>query len=112
MTRPTFDSFSQIQRRVLESMAFLGNTKIHPNLRNSALIQTFSLGPSGLATTGTGIGGTTIPTVTDNLFAIGDIPLDAVSISFEPTTSEESLNGELTWGERMYRVGSYVLIIV
>jgi len=44
------------------------------------------------------LGGGLIPTVTDNLFAQGTITADEVAISFEPTTSPEVLNGELTWG--------------
>ncbi|KLO10446.1 aspartic peptidase A1 [Schizopora paradoxa] len=40
----------------------------------------------------------TIPTVTDNLFSQGDIPADEVAISFEPTTSLNNVNGELTFG--------------
>ncbi|OCH89539.1 acid protease [Obba rivulosa] len=40
----------------------------------------------------------TIPTVTDNLFAQGIIPEDLVAVSFEPTTSLADNNGELTFG--------------
>ncbi|PIL25289.1 transporter [Ganoderma sinense ZZ0214-1] len=40
----------------------------------------------------------TIPTVTDNLFAQGIITEDLVSVSFEPTSSPEIVNGELTFG--------------
>ncbi|KAF8902214.1 aspartic protease [Gymnopilus junonius] len=57
---------------------------------------TLGLGPADLTTVG--IGSATIPTVTDSLFAIGDIPADSIAISFQPTTTEESLNGEITWG--------------
>ncbi|TFK35979.1 aspartic protease [Crucibulum laeve] len=39
-----------------------------------------------------------IPTVTDNLFSRGIITANEIGISFEPTTTVESLNGELTWG--------------
>jgi cathepsin E len=39
-----------------------------------------------------------IPTVTDNLFSSGVISSNEIGISFEPTTSDEILNGELTWG--------------
>ncbi|PSR71071.1 hypothetical protein EW026_g3656 [Hermanssonia centrifuga] len=39
-----------------------------------------------------------IPTVTDNLFSKGTIPSDLVSVYFQPTTSESSTNGELTFG--------------
>ncbi|KAF8330517.1 aspartic peptidase A1 [Amanita rubescens] len=42
---------------------------------------------------------TTIPTVTDNLFAKGLINADMVSISFEPATSQSDQNGELAWGD-------------
>ena len=41
---------------------------------------------------------TTVPTVTDNLFAQGTIPQESIGISYEPTTSEGSVNGELTFG--------------
>ncbi|EIM92896.1 aspartic peptidase A1 [Stereum hirsutum FP-91666 SS1] len=40
----------------------------------------------------------TIPTVTDNLFTQGTISAREVSVSFEPTTSLSSVNGELTFG--------------
>ncbi|KIJ40049.1 hypothetical protein M422DRAFT_257118 [Sphaerobolus stellatus SS14] len=41
---------------------------------------------------------TEIPTVTDNLFAQGVITSNLVAVSFEPTTSDEITNGELTFG--------------
>lgn len=41
---------------------------------------------------------TTIPTVTDNLFSQGTITSNLVAVSFEPTTTETSENGELTFG--------------
>ncbi|KLO10453.1 acid protease [Schizopora paradoxa] len=40
----------------------------------------------------------TIPTVTDKLFHEGIIPHNEVAISFEPTTSAENKNGEMTFG--------------
>ncbi|KAI0695610.1 aspartic peptidase A1 [Cytidiella melzeri] len=40
----------------------------------------------------------TIPTITDNLFSQGVIPSHLVAVSFEPTTSDSSTNGELTFG--------------
>ena len=43
----------------------------------------------------------TIPTVTDNLYAQGTITKDVLSISFEPYTDhsgKQQWNGELTWG--------------
>ncbi|THG97451.1 hypothetical protein EW026_g4558 [Hermanssonia centrifuga] len=40
----------------------------------------------------------TIPTVTDNLFSQGIITSNLVAVSFEPTTSLTSTNGELTFG--------------
>ncbi|KAJ3529152.1 hypothetical protein NM688_g7891 [Phlebia brevispora] len=43
----------------------------------------------------------TIPTgesFTDNLFTQGAIPEHLVAVSFEPTTTEESTNGEVTFG--------------
>ncbi|KAH9944890.1 acid protease [Amylocystis lapponica] len=39
-----------------------------------------------------------IPTVTDNAYSQGLISTDEVGISFEPTTSTSSTNGELTFG--------------
>ncbi|CAA7264889.1 unnamed protein product [Cyclocybe aegerita] len=39
-----------------------------------------------------------VPTVTDNLFSQGTITNNEIGISFEPTTTLEALNGELTWG--------------
>ena len=39
-----------------------------------------------------------IPTVTDNLFSQGTIPSDLIAVSFEPTTTDDSQNGELTFG--------------
>jgi hypothetical protein len=48
---------------------------------------------------GTTSGGGTIPTVTDNLFSQGSISAHEIGISFEPTTSLQEQNGELTWGQ-------------
>ncbi|KAF8266290.1 aspartic peptidase domain-containing protein [Lactarius quietus] len=45
-----------------------------------------------------GILGSSIPTVTDNLYSQGAIQSDLVSVSFEPTTSSSDRNGELTFG--------------
>ncbi|KAJ3567340.1 hypothetical protein NP233_g6431 [Leucocoprinus birnbaumii] len=39
-----------------------------------------------------------IPTVTDNLFSKGTISANEIGISFEPTTQEEVVNGEIAWG--------------
>jgi len=39
-----------------------------------------------------------IPTVTDNLFSRGIIDANEIGVSFEPTTSREDVNGEITWG--------------
>ena len=39
-----------------------------------------------------------LPTVTDNLFTQGVITAHEVAVSFEPTQSESSTNGELTFG--------------
>ncbi|KAG6840770.1 hypothetical protein C0991_004555 [Blastosporella zonata] len=41
---------------------------------------------------------TLIPTVTDNAFAKGLITANQIGISFQPTTVEEVVNGELSWG--------------
>ncbi|KAG1769317.1 aspartic peptidase domain-containing protein [Suillus placidus] len=40
----------------------------------------------------------TIPTITENLFSQGTISQKVVSVSFRPTTSQETTNGELTFG--------------
>lgn len=40
----------------------------------------------------------TIPTVTDNLFSQGTISAHEIGVSFEPTTTANSVNGEITWG--------------
>ncbi|PAV22065.1 aspartic peptidase A1 [Pyrrhoderma noxium] len=40
----------------------------------------------------------TIPTITDNLFSQGVISSNLIGISFNPTTSAVSNNGEITWG--------------
>ncbi|KAI0917457.1 hypothetical protein AcW1_007348 [Taiwanofungus camphoratus] len=55
------------------------------------------IGPVDL-TQGTVSNTTTIPTVTDNLFAQGTISEDSVGISFEPSTTANAMNGELTFG--------------
>jgi hypothetical protein len=39
-----------------------------------------------------------VPTLTDNLFADGQLDANVVSVSFNPTRSLEIQNGELTWG--------------
>lgn len=41
---------------------------------------------------------TLIPTVTDNLYSQGSITGDAVGVYFAPTTQDEVVNGELSWG--------------
>ncbi|KAK0455872.1 aspartic peptidase A1 [Armillaria borealis] len=41
---------------------------------------------------------TLIPTVTDNLYSQGSITDDAVGVYFAPTTQDEVVNGELSWG--------------
>ncbi|CDO77365.1 hypothetical protein BN946_scf184787.g14 [Trametes cinnabarina] len=56
------------------------------------------IGPADL-TCGTLVLGTQcIPTVTDSAFSQGLIPQHMISISFEPTTSVDDANGELTFG--------------
>ncbi|KAJ7625723.1 acid protease [Roridomyces roridus] len=55
------------------------------------------LGPTDL-TEGTLSPGGIIPTVVDNLFGQGTINSDVVAISFEPTTTDSVVNGELTFG--------------
>lgn len=55
------------------------------------------IGPVDL-TTGTLSTGQPVPTVTDNLFSQGTISSDSIGISYQPTTSDGQLNGELTFG--------------
>ncbi|KJA23239.1 hypothetical protein HYPSUDRAFT_138000 [Hypholoma sublateritium FD-334 SS-4] len=55
------------------------------------------IGPVDL-TTGTVSGTTTVPTVTDNLFAQKTIPTESIAISFNPTTESGQVNGEMTFG--------------
>ncbi|VDB86598.1 unnamed protein product [Peniophora sp. CBMAI 1063] len=40
----------------------------------------------------------TVPTITDNLLAQGTISTEVIGVSFEPTTSNATTNGELTFG--------------
>ncbi len=47
---------------------------------------------------GTTSGGGTIPTVTDNAFSLGLIDSKVVGISFAPSNSVSSTNGELIFG--------------
>ena len=47
---------------------------------------------------GTVSGTTTVPTVTDNLFAQKTIPEESIAISFNPITESGQVNGEMTFG--------------
>ncbi|KAJ7865374.1 family A1 protease [Mycena olivaceomarginata] len=55
------------------------------------------IGPVGL-TSGTISTGQLVPTVTDNLFSQGTITGNVVGISFEPTTTDDDVNGSLAFG--------------
>ncbi|KAJ7354299.1 family A1 protease [Mycena albidolilacea] len=55
------------------------------------------IGPVDL-TSGTLSTGQLVPTVTDNLFSQGTITGNVVGISFEPTTTEDDVNGSLAFG--------------
>jgi hypothetical protein len=55
------------------------------------------IGPVDL-TTGTVASTTSVPTVTDNLFKQGTIPVESIGISYVPTTTASAPNGELTFG--------------
>ncbi|EIM87134.1 family A1 protease [Stereum hirsutum FP-91666 SS1] len=55
------------------------------------------IGPVDL-TEDTVSGTSTVPTVTDNLLTQGTISSKVVGVSFAPTTSESTANGELTFG--------------
>ncbi|KAF7351596.1 Acid protease [Mycena sanguinolenta] len=43
-------------------------------------------------------GTSTVPTVTDNLFKQGTIPIESIGVSYVPSTSASAVNGELTFG--------------
>ena len=40
----------------------------------------------------------TVPTVTDNLFSEGTIPLNQFGVYFVPLTNSSDIYGEITWG--------------
>jgi hypothetical protein len=61
------------------------------------LTQFNRIGPVDL-TSGTLSTGQLVPTVTDNLFSQGTITGNVVGISFEPTTTEDDVNGSLAFG--------------
>ncbi|KAI0356745.1 family A1 protease [Trametes cingulata] len=56
------------------------------------------IGPQDLTCGTLLLGSSCIPTVTDNAFAQGSIPEHLVGISFEPTSTLDNTNGELTFG--------------
>ncbi|OSC99238.1 family A1 protease [Trametes coccinea BRFM310] len=56
------------------------------------------IGPADLTCGTLVLGSQCIPTVTDNAFSQGLIPEHLIGISFEPTTSLNNANGELTFG--------------
>lgn len=56
-----------------------------------------SVGPVDL-TQGTVSNTTDVPTVTDNLYAQGIISSDLLGVSYEPSSSADVPNGELTFG--------------
>ncbi|KZT64287.1 acid protease [Daedalea quercina L-15889] len=55
------------------------------------------IGPVDL-TSGTVSNTSTVPTVTDNLYAQGTIATELIGISYVPTTTDNVANGELTFG--------------
>ncbi|EKM61852.1 uncharacterized protein PHACADRAFT_83207 [Phanerochaete carnosa HHB-10118-sp] len=55
------------------------------------------IGPTDL-TENTTMDGGTVPTVLDNAFSLGLLDSKEIGISFEPTTTVSSTNGELTFG--------------
>ena len=55
------------------------------------------VGPAGL-TNGKTTCGTTIPTITDNLFSQKKIPANQYALSFQPSTTDSDANGEITFG--------------
>ena len=59
-----------------------------------------SIGPTGLTfgTVSYPHNASTIPTVTDRLFAQGTIKQNLVAVSIEPTTSVSAVYGELSFG--------------
>ncbi|KAJ7897160.1 aspartic peptidase A1, partial [Mycena olivaceomarginata] len=56
------------------------------------------IGPVDLTEGTLSSGSTLIPTVTDNLFSQGTITTNAIGISFEPTTTEDDVNGSIAFG--------------
>ncbi|KAI9070304.1 family A1 protease [Trametes sanguinea] len=56
------------------------------------------IGPADLTCGTLVLGSQCIPTITDNAFSQGLIPEHLIGISFEPTTSLDNANGELTFG--------------
>jgi len=50
--------------------------------------------------------------VTDNLFSSGAITANEIGISFEPTDSIESENGQLTWGQSSFPDMTISMLIV
>ncbi|KAG6873220.1 hypothetical protein C0995_001574 [Termitomyces sp. Mi166 len=67
-------------------------------IANGLVIPGQSIGVASRARTLSPATNTIIPTVTDNAFSLGIITSNLLGISFEPTTSEEVLNGEIAWG--------------
>ena len=59
----------------------------------------YSLGPNDLALGTLSPDNTSvIPTVTDNLYGQRKIERNLFAVSFEPTTPDSAINGELTFG--------------
>lgn len=90
---------------VIDRLDFGANLIIPQQSIGSAIVQSgfdgldgiLGIGPQGL-TLGTTQDGGIVPTVTDNLFSSGVISENLIGISFNPTTTIVSPNGELTWG--------------
>ncbi|TFK52340.1 acid protease [Heliocybe sulcata] len=55
------------------------------------------IGPVDLTST-TVSGTSSVPTVTDNLYAQGTIPTESIGISYVPSTSASDVNGEMSFG--------------
>ncbi|KAJ8696003.1 hypothetical protein PTI98_005906 [Pleurotus ostreatus] len=101
----TYGSGFVLGEEVLDKFDLGGGLVVPQQSIGSAIFQSgfdgldgiLGIGPVGL-TSGTTQGGGLVPTVTDNLFSSGIISANQIGISFNPTTTVVSPNGELTWG--------------
>ncbi|KIJ40041.1 hypothetical protein M422DRAFT_90758, partial [Sphaerobolus stellatus SS14] len=96
----SFINFAVTDRVTLSSALVINNQSIGVASTSSGFDGfdgILGIGPVDL-TEGTVSNANSIPTVTDNFFAQGTVTSNLVAVSFEPTTSVETTNGELTFG--------------